>query len=1023
MNDPKGSLWRKWDLHVHSPASLIQNYGGDNDKSWEKFIKDLENLPPEFKVIGINDYLFIDGYKRVLEYKNNGQLQNIDLILPVLEFRITKFAGTDSKLRKINFHVIFSKEVTPEIIQQQFLNALTSKYKLSPGLEGIRWSGIITKESLKDLGQKIKSTAPSDKICQYDSDLIEGFNNLTLNEDEILEVLSHSSYFKKGDIQLCITAIGKTEWESLSWGESSIAGKKDIINKVDLVFISSKDVEQFNNAKQKLKMQNVNDFLLDCSDAKNFSNSVDKDRIGKCFTWIKADTTFEGLKQILNEPEDRVFIGDTPKILERINNNKTKYIKTIKINKRTDSTYDEESWFEDISIDLNPELVAIIGNKGNGKSALSDIIGLVGNSKNYNHFSFLHNEKFRDAKNNKAKHFEGLIEWESGDTDCRLLSENPEEYDYEKVKYFPQKYLEILCSAVQKDEFEKELKNVIFSHVPEEDRLGKNSLDELILYQSEVIDEAVFILKEALNNLNKEIVCLEDLLDEEYKKTLDEKLKSKQNELRVHLKSKPIETKKPETDEKVEKEINEINLRLQNLSKSKVELEKEIADEQKERAILIKKKASITRVYGEIDNFKSQYERLVTKINADLNDLEIKLEDIVTFKISTTHLDKAKENVESQITVINNKLNAEILESLVYRLTNVNLKINELKGKLDEPNKRYQEYLKQIEEWVNKKKEIVGEKGKDGSIKYYKSMLNYIASTVPEELKSKRQKRLEMLRQIYKKKKELIEIFKSLYKPVETYVSQYKSEKYPVKFDATFEIQGFYENFFTHISQKAKGSFYGVEDGSKRLRGIIESTDFNNEEAVIKCIEQIVECLEHDHRDDKKEKRVIKQQLLKKDVYAFYNFLFSLDYLVPRYTLKLGEIELSQLSSGEKGALLLIFYLLIDKNDIPLVMDQPEENLDNQSVYELLVQYIKEAKKRRQIVIVTHNPNLAVVCDAEQIIYAKIDKANKNTVSYKSGSIENTEINKKIVDVLEGTMPAFSNRESKYTITRKLTVS
>jgi len=139
--------------------------------------------------------------------------------------------------------------------------------------------------------------------------------------------------------------------------------------------------------------------------------------------------------------------------------------------------------------------------------------------------------------------------------------------------------------------------------------------------------------------------------------------------------------------------------------------------------------------------------------------------------------------------------------------------------------------------------------------------------------------------------------------------------------------------------------------------------------------------------------------------------------------LKLDETELSQLSPGEKGALLLIFYLLIDKNDIPLVMDQPEENLDNQSVYELLVHYIKEAKKRRQIVIVTHNPNLAVVCDAEQIIYAKIDKTNRNTVSYKSGSIENSEINKKIVDVLEGTMPAFSNRESKYAITRKLTVS
>ena len=158
---------------------------------------------------------------------------------------------------------------------------------------------------------------------------------------------------------------------------------------------------------------------------------------------------------------------------------------------------------------------------------------------------------------------------------------------------------------------------------------------------------------------------------------------------------------------------------------------------------------------------------------------------------------------------------------------------------------------------------------------------------------------------------------------------------------------------------------------------------------------------------------------MKKDVHEFCDFIFSLDYLVPQYTLKLGDSELTQLSPGEKGALLLIFYLFIDKNDVPLIMDQPEENLDNQSVYELLVHYIKEAKKKRQIIIVTHNANLAVVCDAEQIIYSRIDKSNKNTVSYFAGAIESSSINKKIVDVLEGTMPAFNNRDVKYTISRE----
>jgi len=121
----------------------------------------------------------------------------------------------------------------------------------------------------------------------------------------------------------------------------------------------------------------------------------------------------------------------------------------------------------------------------------------------------------------------------------------------------------------------------------------------------------------------------------------------------------------------------------------------------------------------------------------------------------------------------------------------------------------------------------------------------------------------------------------------------------------------------------------------------------------------------------------------------------------------------NEFSPGEKGALLLIFYLLIDKSNIPLIMDQPEENLDNESVFTLLVPYIRKVKQRRQIIIVTHNPNLAVVCDAEQIISATMNKKT-NEITYVSGGIENPALNKRVVDVLEGTLPAFDIRDSKY---------
>ena len=64
MNDSRGSVWRKWDLHVHTPESFVHGYSGPNP--WDRFIREIEELPPEFKVIGVNDYLFLEGYKRIL---------------------------------------------------------------------------------------------------------------------------------------------------------------------------------------------------------------------------------------------------------------------------------------------------------------------------------------------------------------------------------------------------------------------------------------------------------------------------------------------------------------------------------------------------------------------------------------------------------------------------------------------------------------------------------------------------------------------------------------------------------------------------------------------------------------------------------------------------------------------------------------------------------------------------------------------------------------------------------------------
>jgi hypothetical protein len=161
MNDPRGSVWRKWDLHVHTPESLVHEYGGPDP--WSRFIQELEQLPPEFKVIGINDYIFLDGYRRILAEQKNGRLANIELFLPVIELRLDKFGGSPGHLSRVNFHIIFSDELAPEVIEQQFLNALSREYTLSPQYDKLRahWKALPTKESLMDLGNLIIESVPA----------------------------------------------------------------------------------------------------------------------------------------------------------------------------------------------------------------------------------------------------------------------------------------------------------------------------------------------------------------------------------------------------------------------------------------------------------------------------------------------------------------------------------------------------------------------------------------------------------------------------------------------------------------------------------------------------------------------------------------------------------------------------------------------------------------------------------------------------------------------------------------------
>lgn len=135
---------------------------------------------------------------------------------------------------------------------------------------------------------------------------------------------------------------------------------------------------------------------------------------------------------------------------------------------------------------------------------------------------------------------------------------------------------------------------------------------------------------------------------------------------------------------------------------------------------------------------------------------------------------------------------------------------------------------------------------------------------------------------------------------------------------------------------------------------------------------------------------------------------FPDDSLDVRYSLKDGESfkPVEQGSPGQKTAALLAF--ILSYGNEPLVLDQPEDDLDNHLIYDLIVTQLREIKQKRQVLVVTHNANIVVNGDAENVI--ALDVRSGQTRIVTQGGLQETSIRDEICRVMEGGKEAFDQR-------------
>lgn len=978
-----GSVWRKWDLHFHTPSSYDYS---DKSVTNEDLIEGLK--ANNIAVVAITDHLTID-IDRINELK---KLSGDEItILPGIEL-CTESRGNDP----IHITGIFPENSDIAYIWKQLEVELkiASQIKGGKTAQEVYCSLLGATKAIHDLEGIVIIHAGSK------TNSIEGItNSLPVKMAE------------KKDIAGCIDIF-------------ELGQEKDAKDYIDIVFKSIKKTYP----------------LILCSDNHNIKKYTTKQKL-----WIKADPTFEGLMQIIYEPESRVFIGDTPEIEMQVKNNPRKYIRSISI--EASEGYDDRygSWFSSEIINLNPELVAVIGNKGSGKSALTDIIGLLGNSHNqrykYNNgkveelFSFLNKDKF--LKGGCAGWFKGELHWYDGNPDTLTLDASVNDNSPENVEYLPQKYLEKICSNIEDDEFRQKLNEVIFGYVEEKDRFGFTNLDGLIRYLTEQTDSDIASLKLTLHQENESVLSLERKLTFDYASEIEGKLKVRNDELEAHKKLKPLSIPKPKQDEKA---LSEASQKLSQLDADIITLESEITRLKSEQSKLTKSaedikqaKVAIERQANLVTALEDQYDQLFTSAGLQFKEIvsiTTKFEQVdeylkkTTNRLLTLRLLLFSKDEINLMTISDSQKLKEISNSVLCKKDVLETAKKTIIDGLDKPNQEYQKYSKTLELWEKKEKDILGDKDNPDAdtLNWLKRELVRIKSVYPNELVIRRTKRNDASKTIFTKTKSMAQFYDSVKLAIDKEIKKYSVElgDYNITIESTLRMESsFIDEFFRYINQAVKGSFYGSDDGRALMVKLNQSViNWENEEQVYKWLEQLISDLDVDVRkgipkeDIKRDVfRQLKQQMNPVD---FYDFLFGFEYLQTKYDLKVDKKDLSELSPGERGGLLLIFYLMLDKRDIPLIIDQPEDNLDNKSVYQILVKFLKRAKKRRQIIMVTHNPNLAVVADAEQLIYVAIDKKNGNDFSFESGSIENPTMNSFAVDILEGTMPAFDNRRLKY---------
>jgi energy-coupling factor transporter ATP-binding protein EcfA2 len=969
----RGSEWNRWDPHIHAPGTVLEDQFGND---WDGYLKKIEDSNPPIRALGITDYYSIESYRTVRAWKEKSRLPEADFIFPNVEMRLDI---KTAKQKGINIHLLFSPDdPNHEKEIERLLSHLEFDFK------GRKYR--CSRQELIDLGKAFDSKQTDDVGA-----FREGVKQFKVDFNQLRTLFKDEAWLREN----CLVAVasGMDGTAGLKNDDGFAAQRGEIERFAHIILSGSPNDREYwlgkktgmDRAAIEKKYYSLKPCLHGC-DAHRLESVGQPDE--KRYCWMKGDLAFETLRQAMIEPEERIWVGEESPVIEST---------TISVLQTINAP-----WLKNPEVQFNSGLVSIIGARGSGKTALVDLIAAgahaLGNELTAS--SFLRRATKPIDLIGDASVKEIWADGSVSEADFRPPEELFEEVGAE-VRYLSQNFVDQLCSSAGlATELRKEIERVIFEQTKPTERFETDSFETLSDLLLQPILHRRAIQRNLIHSIGQKIAEEEKLRDTLPKlkvdrTALDMQITKAKKELAALLpKGKEERAKRLLA---LEEACKTLESKVENIARRKNNLDDLLAE------------TKIITDQTEPERLSAMKEQF---IEAGLNDpqweaFRLKFSGDVAATIAAT-----KKLADKELSKVINGDTANPIDSSKAVLTDWPL--TTLQAERDTVKKEVGIDAAKQQRYETLQK----------SLTTNHATLNRLDVSIKnaEGAEARRTELIQARRSAYK---EVFETFteerdklKNLYEPLEEQIKGAKGALGKLSFVVRREID--FDQW--------------VDDGEKlfdlrretRLRGqgalkkeanqLFLSWLAGTPSEVATTMHDFVEGLKRDFLGAMPPSITPATKL--DWLRQVGEWLYSADHVTIRYAVQYNGVAIEQLSPGTRGIVLLLLYLAIDKTDRrPLLIDQPEENLDPQSVFDDLVPHFREARKRRQVIIVTHNANMVVNTDADQVIVASCEPSQPDklpVIEYQSGSLENPLIRTKVCEILEGGKRAFLERERRY---------